>query len=199
LPGKIEWSLLESYLGGSAVAGGAMKETGNDHWDPPNTGATNSSGFTALAAGEYDAPNGVFQLMMQYAVFWTSTQISSTKAKERYLSYNRVSCDIYDWYKSLNYSIRCVKDATTGQHEPVTPVIHIFPNPATDQLTIASSDPLGKTTIRMINAVGQTVLAREALELNSEVLQLDGWQAGYYILLISSGPDTFRKEVVVVN
>jgi len=58
---------------------------------------------------------------------------------------------------------------------------------------------LGKTTIRMINAVGQTVLAREALELNSEVLQLDGWQAGYYILLISSGPDTFRKEVVVVN
>lgn len=199
LPSHPEWSLLESFLGGASVAGGAMKETGNDHWNPPNTGATNSSGFRALAAGEHDTPNGVFQFLMRYAVFWTSTQVSTTKARERFLSYNKASCDIYDWTKTLNYSIRCVKDAATGQQDPVTPMIRIFPNPASDQLTLASSAPMGKTTLKIVNAVGQTVLVREARNLNMEVLQLDGLQPGFYILLITTGSTIVQKEVMIIE
>jgi hypothetical protein len=37
------------YLG--ANAGSQMKEAGINHWNAPNTGATNSSGFTALGGG----------------------------------------------------------------------------------------------------------------------------------------------------
>jgi len=36
----------------STVAGGYMKEVGTDHWNSPNISATNSSGFTAVGAGE---------------------------------------------------------------------------------------------------------------------------------------------------
>ena len=32
-------------------AGGNLKDTASIYWDPPNTGATNTSGFTALGAG----------------------------------------------------------------------------------------------------------------------------------------------------
>ncbi|MCY1720147.1 hypothetical protein OU798_07325 [Prolixibacteraceae bacterium Z1-6] len=40
---------LLTYLGGTDVAGGKLKET--DIWEDPNTGATNQYGFAAIPAG----------------------------------------------------------------------------------------------------------------------------------------------------
>ena len=42
-PSDDEWTVLTDYLGGASVAGGKMKETGLEHWNSPNTGATNES------------------------------------------------------------------------------------------------------------------------------------------------------------
>ena len=51
IPTQIEVVTLSNYLGGGAIAGGKMKETLTNHWLPPNAGATNESGFTALPGG----------------------------------------------------------------------------------------------------------------------------------------------------
>jgi uncharacterized protein (TIGR02145 family) len=51
LPTDEEYGTLVNFLGGTSVAGGAMKETGTAHWDAPNGGATNSSGFTGVGTG----------------------------------------------------------------------------------------------------------------------------------------------------
>jgi len=51
IPHNAEWAELTEYLGGLSMAGGRMKEPGNTHWKNPNKGATNSSGFTAIAGG----------------------------------------------------------------------------------------------------------------------------------------------------
>jgi uncharacterized protein (TIGR02145 family) len=51
IPSKDEWITTIDYLGGFDFAGGEMKETGFCHWETPNTGATNSSSFTALPGG----------------------------------------------------------------------------------------------------------------------------------------------------
>ena len=51
VPTDTEWATLTDYLGGTNVAGDKLKETGTMHWPTPNSGATNSSGFTALPGG----------------------------------------------------------------------------------------------------------------------------------------------------
>jgi len=51
VPEKQEWLTLRDFLGDSLTGGGKLKETGTSHWLSPNTGADNSSGFTALGGG----------------------------------------------------------------------------------------------------------------------------------------------------
>lgn len=196
IPSTEEWIVLEDYLGGFAVAGGAMKSTNPDHWNPPNTGATNSSGFTALAAGEYDTPNGVFQFLMRYAVFWTSTETSSTKARERFLSYNSAACDIYDWHKSLNYSIRCVKDAATGMGEDRNPAIHIFPNPTFSSFTISIPSEKEEGIATLFDSMGRMVAENAISDFTNHLFETDGLTPGTYLLKIRTESRVYEKKVL---
>jgi uncharacterized protein (TIGR02145 family) len=56
VPTDAELQNLVNFLEGASVAGGKMKaigtiQGGDGLWNSPNTGATNSSGFTALPGG----------------------------------------------------------------------------------------------------------------------------------------------------
>lgn len=51
VPSDAEWTTLTDFLGGEVAAQGKLKEAGTIHWNSPNTGATNESGFTALPGG----------------------------------------------------------------------------------------------------------------------------------------------------
>jgi uncharacterized protein (TIGR02145 family) len=73
LPSDAEWSTLTNFLGGGNVAGGKMKETGTMHWCSPNTGATNTSGFTAIPGG-VKLPGG-FGDLSRSAYLWSSSEI----------------------------------------------------------------------------------------------------------------------------
>jgi uncharacterized protein (TIGR02145 family) len=108
LPGETEWSQLISFLGYPGIAGGKLKETGTSHWNSPNTGATNESGFTAL-------PGGMVYINMFYAirasgVWWSSTQQSSIEADVRILAWDDEGVTHNFMSKSLGASVRCVKD-----------------------------------------------------------------------------------------
>ncbi|MCX6834968.1 MAG: thrombospondin type 3 repeat-containing protein, partial [candidate division Zixibacteria bacterium] len=109
VPNDIEWQTLVNYLGGDAIAGWKMKESGTAHWLPPNTGATNEYGFTALPGG-YRGWYGIFADLGNYATFWTSTVISSTYAWYRSVSYDNPEVSHYDSKKHYGFSLRCVKD-----------------------------------------------------------------------------------------
>ncbi len=165
IPSDAEWKELENFLGGASVAGGKMKTTGTEYWSEPNTGADNSSGFSALPAGEYDShytPN-IFQLLNTHAVFWTSTEISSTKARERYLSYDNRKSSIYDWYKEMKYSIRCIKDVSTDVDEEGELKYNFrleqnYPNPFNPTTTINYSIPAPAVVkLTIYNLLGQEV------------------------------------------
>ena len=109
VPGDAEWTQLTNYLGGTPVAGGKMKETGTGHWNYPNTGATNSSGFTGLGAGLRNI-DGTFLGLKTDGIFWTSTEVNSTDAYTRGLAYESAGISVYGYTKSMGFSARCVKD-----------------------------------------------------------------------------------------
>jgi len=78
VPSVTEWTTLINYLGGESVAGGKLKETGTTHWVTPNTGATNTSGFTALPAGiRYSNTDDFAESLGGETDFWTSTQYTN--------------------------------------------------------------------------------------------------------------------------
>lgn len=109
VPTDAEWQTLVDYLGGSAVAGGKMKEIGTTHWWSPNTGATDESGFTGLPGG-FRGNNGSYVDMGDHALFWSSTEASSTGALNRTLNSNSSEVHRNGYHKGNGFSIRCVKD-----------------------------------------------------------------------------------------
>jgi len=98
----------------SYIAGGKMKETGLDHWNSPNTGATNESGFTGLPAGfrinSGDSTNMYYHQLGLYGYFWSSSESSSLGAWGRLLYYNYSSVLRYDYGKQIGFSVRCLGD-----------------------------------------------------------------------------------------
>ena len=168
IPSDEEWQELENYLGGASLAGGKLKATGTDYWLSPNSGATNSSGFSALPAGEWDLNNSPqFRLLNQYAVFWTSTSVSGSKARERYLAYNKSSCTTFDWYKTLKYSIRCIRNQPvtgieTDQTNNTVPgkftLNQNYPNPFNPSTKISYSIPNANfVTLKIYDVSGREV------------------------------------------
>lgn len=121
LPGDQEWKNLETFLGMTQEQadkpdwrgtdeGGQVKERGFSHWDVPNSGGDNSSGFTVLPAG-FRSPKGGFYSQGQDAGFWTMDEADlNGKAWYRTISYSKEK--IYRHYndKKIGLSVRCVKD-----------------------------------------------------------------------------------------
>jgi uncharacterized protein (TIGR02145 family) len=112
VPADAEWLILSDFLGGSSISGGAMKEAGTVHWFPPNTGATNISGFTALPGG-YRYVSGGFDDTGHFGYFWLSTEYSSLSSFRSYLLYNNAGLFV-DWNQKVDgFSVRCLKDYGT--------------------------------------------------------------------------------------
>ena len=85
VPTNNEWLTLTDFLGGTSVAGGKMKETGTEHWLSPNTGASNSSGFTSVSAGSRNS-NGGFEYFGIYADWWASMESDPSNGYHRGIS-----------------------------------------------------------------------------------------------------------------
>ncbi len=103
-----EWITLATYLGGTSVAGGKMKQTGTSLWSSPNTGATNESGFTVLPAG-YRRTNGSFDNVSYNAFFWSSS-VDGSDAWYRSLFFNNTGVSANNDSQASGFSLRCLKD-----------------------------------------------------------------------------------------
>jgi uncharacterized protein (TIGR02145 family) len=104
-----DWSTLTTYLGGEGVAGGKLKETGTSHWNGPNTGATNETGFSALPGG-YRGYLGTFASVGNGGDWWSSSEYSITNAWYSYMNFDNSGLYRSNAPKTYGLSVRCVKD-----------------------------------------------------------------------------------------
>lgn len=109
VPTYDEWTTLADYFGGIGSAGGKLKEAGTTHWNSPNTGATNESGFTGLPGGARDA-NGPFYNIEEVGRWWTSTGETSNRAWYRVLSFDNDNLFQFRFSRRLGFSVRCIRD-----------------------------------------------------------------------------------------
>jgi uncharacterized protein (TIGR02145 family) len=92
----------------SSTAGGALKST-SGLWTSPNTGATNSSGFSAQPGG-FRNSSGPFYNLGLNTYIWSSSEFSSTNAVYRNLDYNNLPIYRYNLGKNRGFSARCIQD-----------------------------------------------------------------------------------------
>ena len=106
---QAEWNTLIAFLGGDEVAGGKLKETGTTHWQSPNSGATNETGFTALPGGARGFQNTFSNLGLDDS-WWTATENDAATAFGKYVVFSTPSCFGYSVGKESGSHVRCVKD-----------------------------------------------------------------------------------------
>lgn len=91
--------------------------------------------------------------------------------------------------------------SSTGLDLHSTPVLHVFPVPASDRITIEGI-PQGARELRMIDALGRTLRSAELRGVEgSMVLDLSPMPGGSYLLLATSaeGYATARRWITVVR
>jgi len=89
--------------------GGKLKEAGTTHWNSPNEGATNESGFTALPGG-YRTNYGQFADLGYDAHFWSSTEYNSLHAWGRRLNVDTAYVHRDYTNRQDGFSVRLVRD-----------------------------------------------------------------------------------------
>lgn len=108
-----DWLTLENYIIQTLSDNTAcLVETGTTHWDSPNTGATNSTGFTALPGGNRSVSNGNFIYVgMGFYGYWWSPSSSSSSTWGRHINDSDPSIYPFDGIlENSGCSVRCVKD-----------------------------------------------------------------------------------------
>jgi uncharacterized protein (TIGR02145 family) len=112
VPTDGEWSVLENFLGGYILSENAaemLKGPAQGDWNRPNSGVTNSTGFTALPGGlRYGF--GAFANIGGYSGFWSSSN-TGLDAWNRGLGAGRHPIERSNYSRNNGFSIRCLKDS----------------------------------------------------------------------------------------
>lgn len=99
------------HLYRSVILGGKIKEIGTVHWDAPNTGATNESGFTGFGGGTRNDLGGDYGYIRMFGMWWTSTEIKAEVAAYRLFVGNNTA-NSYCQFEGVacGHSVRCIKN-----------------------------------------------------------------------------------------
>lgn len=108
IPDDVDWSRLVTFIGGYPFSE-KLKEAGQDHWDPPNTNADNSTGFSALGAGYVHTIDSNSYDMKRYTYFWSST-VNQNSAEVYYMQFDNGDITRYGFMWNWGFSLRCIKD-----------------------------------------------------------------------------------------
>jgi len=110
IPDSKDWKQLIRFLGGTELAGGKMKSTGNRDWWVPNVGATNTSQFSAFPGGYFDETTQAWHDVHNGGYFWSSETISTTTSVALQLIRKGTEAELYEEYNPSALAVRCIKN-----------------------------------------------------------------------------------------
>lgn len=152
IPTDSDWCILVSGMDSTVNcsqigftgthAGGLLKEDGTAHWLPPNTGATNQSGFSGLPGGNFAGAFTSFSNLGCYGYFHTSSVNGNNQAGRWVWLLNSEDERIsrISFIPGGGYSVRCIRDEGWGPQLSVTPANQIVTADAgTLTLTVTSN------------------------------------------------------------
>lgn len=191
IPSDQDFEILVNFLGGTWAAGGKLKEAGTAHWNPPNNGGTNSSGFTALPAGTRE--NGLYIEKGDYAYFWSTWDNHPTTRHRWELRTVQTLFDPFNGSMDDGYSCRCLKSGTSGLKNNDKSSFHVYPNPVKSELNISlSSNQVGKP-FKIIDISGRIVVSG-VITSSENKLNLIDLKPGMYLFSYAGNTELIIKE-----
>lgn len=173
------WAELATYLGGTPVAGGKLKTTTN--WADPNTGASNTSGFSAVPAG--DCNTGGYTVFGQEARFWTPQLVMAGGAGRIYmtLGYNSAALSKGQYRNVNTLSLRLVKRIVAAvDRVPENDLFGVISTLVTNDLNITNIAP--ESTLGLYTINGLLVKAAKTTATDNFHLDVSDLAKGIYIL-----------------
>lgn len=118
IPTVSEWQTLSTYLGGSTVSGGKLKEIEFTYWDDPNMGATNEVGFNGKGGGYRIYNSGSFINLKKLLTCWTSSEMDETYKYAANVAFHNslISSMNATTFKNQGISVRLLKNSTILTH-----------------------------------------------------------------------------------
>jgi uncharacterized protein (TIGR02145 family) len=113
VPSDEDYDQLVAYLNSNASSLGdsawcSLRAVGTLYWEAPNEGATNKSGFTAIATPTFSAYD--WNISNQSTVFWTTSYRSELAYGTFSISLGTPFLMSMPGYTTNGYSIRCIKE-----------------------------------------------------------------------------------------
>ncbi len=193
LPDSSEYNKLIDFLGGQNVAGGKMKEIGTSHWQTPNEGATNESGFSALLGGGSNGNDITYTKLGAY--FWTSSSLDDKTAYHIDLKYNSDSI-----FKNQlggmagGLSVRCIQNQASKVKLFEFNDLTIYPNPFKNNIILKYSGTIN-SIISILTVDGKLIYTLTLKECNSNI-NLSSLSNGIYILRIANQQEIIQRKII---
>ena len=200
VPSDSEWTIFTNYLGGTSISGGKLKEDGLTHWLSPNSGAINSTNFSALPGGNRNYYSGNFYGLGYGGDWWSNTDDGSYNAWHRSISYDNSGILRLNPSKSYGFSVRCLCDLLTSSKDELSNKnnIVLYPNP-TKGLVYISSDKSIEVEVRIevYNNIGLLLQSKNiSLWNNTTQIDLSGFTPGIYLIKIYTKNISFVSKIL---
>ncbi|MBK8227478.1 MAG: T9SS type A sorting domain-containing protein [Flavobacteriales bacterium] len=209
VPTDEEWMTLESSLGMPAnelevfdpnrgVAqnvGGKLKAI--TLWESPNTGATNTSGFTALPTGYRDYFMGTYLLLDTYSYLWTASLNDNGYPWSRSLGNTSPGVGRDYQNRLVGACVRCLRDGNVGVIEAQPVRFTIAPNPTRGTIVIDHAANTLPQTVTLMDATGRTLWVQNIAVTNRMTIDLSSYENGLYLLQLDFADGTKALERVV--
>jgi len=117
IPTNADFLTLQTYLGGEAISGGKLKETGTTYWLAPNIGATNEVDFNGKASG-FRSISGWIDNIKQILAMWVINEFDANMAYYTPIINSLAAMSVAGnvTLKKFGCSLRPVKNFTTLTH-----------------------------------------------------------------------------------